>query len=356
MNERLQYRPDLMRMFFAADYSGATATSDISDTQRTLFAKELETYCHPMLLMDQWALVKRDTIDERAKSIRVFRKGQLTATGDLTETTALQGNEETLSYAYIDISLAERGNAVAPTATAMATATPDLRRDAIELLGDWAAEKIEKEHFKAIKNNIGSSRIILPSGVSSVDALKATDVITTALISQAKQTLKVNNVPAFAPDGKGWREVPPDQGYYIMVLRPEQMYDLLTDTQYKAAAANAARAEVKETLGPAWRGFAGFWDGVLIRESTLLDFKKESGYTAKVAKSFIFGARAYARAIGRLPDQKGDFLWREVQKDYGRLRGFAVLWFDGYKVINPRRVFGVYTGATALKEVSESGT
>ena len=351
----LQFSPNLFAAF-AADYSGATTTTDIGSAfQRTIYAKELETYCKPQLFMENFAVVKRELINERAKTIRIMRANALTADGDLTEGTSLIGNEEDMSYAYVDITPSLRGNAVAPTALAMAVSVPDLRKDAIELLGDWAAQKIEKEYFKCLKNGMSSDRIITP-GDKAVSSLGSADKLTTALISKAKQILKANNVPAFDP--KTLKPTQPDNGYYVMVVRPEQMYDLVTgDSTYKTAAAQAALVTAKDVLGPNWKGFAGFWDGVLIKESTLTDFTDESGaYSVKVAKAFIFGARAYARAIGKLPGQQGDFLWRERVDDYGLLHGFAVLWYDGYKVINPRRVWGVYTAATELPIVKETGT
>lgn len=324
------------------DYTKVTTSSTIDNTVPEQWSTELEEYLKARRFMERFAVVKTDLISAPGDVIRISKRKALTASGDLAETTQLVGHEEQMSFDQVTLTPAERGNAVAFTMQADAKSIFDLRKEAKEVLGDWASNKIDKDLHTAAQ---GVTQRLYGGTAADMVHLGANDKLTPALVSKAKYYLRTRNVPAFnAKTGDAQPGTAAD-GFYIMVVRPEQLYDLTTHTDYKTAASQLA--SINNNISDVFTGFKGYWDGVLIYDTTNCYFANPGGYSVSVAKAYMFGPRFLCRAVG-IYKTGPSLMWAEELFDYGRTLGIATRWFDKCALLNSANGVGVFTAASSL--------
>lgn len=330
--------------FTGFDYDSVTISSTIDNTIPAQWSLELEEYLKARRFMENFAVVKDDLQKGPGDVVHISKRKPLLAAGDLAENVMLEGNEEKMSYDQVSFTPAERGNAVALTYQADAKSIFDNRQEAMVLLGDWAAQKIDKSLHAAAA---GVTQRLYGGNRTNMSALTSADKLTPAMISKAKYYLRKRNVPGFntkvAPGSEG--PGTDKDGHYVMVARPEQIFDLTQHEDYKKAAQNVALIE--QTVSDVFKGFKGFWDGVMIFDSTNVYFDNPGSYTVDVAKAVMFGPRFLARAVGfnRMPQP---YIWHEQIFDYGRVFGIAVRWFDQCGLLNAENGVGLFTAATDL--------
>ena len=329
----------------AVDLTGLTSSTTIDGTIPEQWAREFEDFVTPKRFLARFAIEKSDLQRNPGDLIHIQKRTKLSATGDLTETTALQGTEEKLAYTEVTFAPKERGNAVLPSTQANSKSIADLRAEARTLLGDWAAQKIDADGYAAL-GAVAASKLVLPAGVATIGAITSTDKMTAFQISKARAILETNDVPKFNVQDKNSPHALA-QGVYIAILNPSQLFDLSQDTDYKDAANQAAMIQASRVMGARFQGFDGMWDGVLIYSTSNIPFTDDSGtYTTKIAKGVIFGERAFARAVGLQGENAPDYIWNEQVFDYGRFFGIAVRWYDEWKILNDDRLYGLYSAAT----------
>ena len=338
------------------DYTNLTASATIDGTLPEVWSREIEDYLTEQRHMRFFTVEKRDLVRQPGDKINIQRRTALTATGNLTETTVLQGNEEKLSYQNVAYTPAERGNAVIFSGQANAKSILDLRNEAKFLLGDWAAKKNDTDAIAAMEDLPGAQIRYGGAGNTKQADLADADKITLALVQKTKGEMEGANVPKYRSVDPELNEflgsAAPMDGFYVLILHPYQAYDLSQDSDYKTAVQQAGSGIVTgglgKSVGPFFSGWVTGWvDGVLILKTTNISFESE-GYATKVARGFMFGPRFLGRAVGLDTEEGPAIRYVEQVFDYGRSIGIAATWFDQYKLLNTNRIYGVYTAATDL--------
>lgn len=326
-------------------YSSVTTSSTVDSTVPEVWAQMLEDYLEGRKFLAQWAVEVSELQSKPGDKIHIHKKTELSATGDLTETTQLVGNEEQMSFNTVYYEPAERGNAVAWTVQGNSKSIYNLREIAKELLGRWAAKKIDGDLFTSTA--LVSKRLY--GGSKATAALvTSSDKLTPTMITKAKWYLASQDVP-------GWSSMDPDdpnpeaRGYYIAVVSPQQLYDFVNHSDYTDAAKVVAIESAKAS--DRFRGFQAWWDNVLIYDTTQVSYSTPGGYLAAISRGIMFGQRFMGRATG-IYEEGPDFIWYEEVFDYGRTLGVSVRWYDECKLLNSDRGCGLITAATDLSAIT----
>jgi len=323
-------------------------SSTIDATVPEVWAAEVEDY----IKQERWAMrfvvEKTDLVRNAGDKVHIPRRAKLTATGDLTETIVLEGNEEKLGLSTVDFTPTERGNAVRASKQATAKARVDLRNEARYCLGDWAADKEDSIVLDAMDFGQTGSRIEYGGDATSLQTIDSADTLQPADLSRLKGRMKNVGVPPFKNLG---REGQPTIPMYVGIVSESQLYDLCQHSTYTSAANQATRAQIGQVVGPMFQGFDGYWDGILLYSTGKVRTTASGEYNVTIHKGHVFGPRAMGYARGLFKRGPG-FMWNEKEFDYGRAWGIAVTWFADCGVLNEDQLYGIYTAGTDLTNPS----
>lgn len=332
---------------FAFDYTNATVSSTVDGTIPEQWSTEVEDYVKPRRLTARFAIEKTDLINKPGDTIHITKRAALSAAGDLTETTMLEGNEEKMAPTTLSFIPAERGNAIAFTGQAAAKSILEMRQEASELLGDWAKTKIDNDGHAALRNGVSASRILYGGNATSIYDIDSGDKFTPGFLDKVEAVLRAAKVPRFDmfdPDDPGAK----NEGYYVCLAHSYQIYDFKQDSVYQAMRNDVGYIEATKAVPKKYQGFDIVWGKTLVYDTDQISFAIPGvGYATKIAKAFIFGPRAFARAIGIFKQGPG-FIWNEETFDYKRAFGVALRWYDKWGILNSERLYGLYTYATPL--------
>ena len=168
-----------------------------------------------------------------------------TAKGKLTESDSLAHNAMVASQATITIE--EWGKAIKVSEKLLRLSWDDVMAEAATLLGrDYAVVR-----DIALRDALTASTNIefADSTINNVNALAATDVMSTDLVRRSVEILETNNAPKFYGD------------YYICFVYPHQASDLRRDTTWINANAYAGTRNI-------FNGEIGRWEDVVFITST----------------------------------------------------------------------------------------
>ena len=235
----------------------------------------------------------------------------------------LEGNEEQLTTYTQTVTLARKRNAFRDTGDFDNKQVLQNFRD--EALGSgklWLSEKIDSDIFTAMlasptrtfRADNGGDAIngLLNEGSTSAQ-LVAADLITPADISVMKKAAKT-------PKGSNEVKIRPiridGKEYYVLLLHPEQAYDLSQNSQWRQEQREAA---VRGRDNPLFKGGLGIIDGVILHEHELITRSNTYGSGAiHGAQALFMGAQAGIFASG------GEPIWVEKTFDYGNQLGVAM--------------------------------
>jgi len=328
-------------------YTNVTSSTTIDNTLPEIWTKQVEDVNWAKRFMAKFEVIKRELIEKEGDKLNIPKRQKLNISWDLTETTSLKGNEKKMQFDLVSYEPTEKGGAVAFTASARAKTLIELRKEAVYTLGEEAAEKKETDAFTALVSGCLAANILWGGDATGSGDIDATDKITPGTISKLKYKMEGAKVPKFDVGDPTNPRAKAD-GYYVCFLHPYQIYDLVTHTDYKTAAAQAGSTMSEQNaIGPAFRGFDAYWDGCLIYRSPLI-VSAANGYSTTIYKGFMMGPRALGRAIGFFHENAIQFIWAEEKDDYGRYFGVALRWYDQVKVLNTDRLYALYTAATDL--------
>jgi len=296
--------------------------------------------------------------DESAKSsgdkVTFGLRRQLIGDG-VSESTALEGNEEALSTYSDTVGLNELAHAVRVRneGTIDAQRVPfSLREEASQGLIDWYADRLSMTAFLHFCGYTGtqvsfegrtviisdvhtgfntptapsSARIFRAGNKNSDAALDAADVFDLGLIDKVVEKAKLAN-PKIRPVRVGGDNV------YVCYLHPTQVTSLRTNTapgqwlDVQKAAYAGSRAK-----NPIFDGSLGMYNGVVLREAehVMPGIDPAGDEIATVRRAVLLGAQAGIIAFGK---DRGAEKYKLVEElfDYQRELGVAAKTILGFK-------------------------
>ncbi len=246
----------------------------------------------------------------------------------VTGSGTLENNEEALDTASFNVTLEEYAHAVR-VRQGLDVQRPafDLNSEASMAIKDWGTEKIDQLCFDAIGIGDGATtdptKIFYPNssgvftGTGSAATAKAGLHATNSLISPAF----VEALKTWAMTGGDRAQIPlrpikvGGKKYYILLVHPDCLYDLRTNSTYLAFL---REAEVRGSENPIFAGAEAIINGVVIHaHENVATFTNGGGASVAGAKCALLGAQALVWAWGRRP--------KLVEKsfDYDRQKGVA---------------------------------
>jgi N4-gp56 family major capsid protein len=373
-------------------------TATISALRAQLWDKELFTDTMAEMFFTQKGMIGTgsDNIVQVKEDLKKSKGDRITfgvgyrLKGDgVTGDNELEGNEEAKST-YSDVVLIDqiRNGERLEGELDNQKACYDTRAEALNDGKIWIAEFLEKQIFmklggvgtttltdvggsvysgRAAWSNTGDPVSSADEGAgygarylcadaSGLDAMAATDVLTTKLITRAR--IKAETAVVGRPRVRKVR-INGEQ-YYVMFIHPWQACDLKTNTSDVWAQAQR-EAQVRGDKNPIFSGALGVWDGVIIHSSDFVPMAQISttfssvGQTTAVQsyRALLCGAQAVLMANAS-PKGRGPASTFMVEKsfDYENKVGYAVGYIGGIQKASFNSVdYGVVavdTGATAL--------
>lgn len=244
--------------------------------------------------------------------------------GGITGDSELEGQEQAItSYAQSNL-IDQMRNSVRLTGRLDEQKVAyDMRMDAKSQLAKWKVEFIERQIFMKLAGvttltlqDTGSvvysaqatwsnSPNIVPAAdeaagtgtryvcakSTGIDAIAATDILTTGLITKARVKASISSLgtPSIQPlriDG---------QNYYVMFVHPWQAYDLKTATSSIWAQAQRD-AQVRGGDNPIFTGSLGIWDGVILHEHEYV-CKAQTGSAFSVSGTAVNSGASVFRSV-----------------------------------------------------------
>lgn len=333
--------------------------------------------------MNNIVQVKEDLTKQKGDRITFGLGARLSGSG-VTGDNELEGNEEAINYYYDVVLIDQIRQAVRLQGNLdEQKAAYDCREEAKEKGSIWLAEFIERQIFMKL-GGVGTTTLTdvasstysanaawsnTPDAVpaaheaagtgaryicacsTGIDAIAATDTLTTTIITKAAVKAKIAN-PRIMPirvDG---------QDFYVMFIHPWQAADLKVSTAWAQAQ---REANIRGDKNPIFSGALGVWDGVIIHEHEFVPTGATStifatgGTTtnARVFRSLLCGQQAclMANASNRGRGVVPTFMVEETF-DYQNKVGYAVGYMGGIQkaTFNSKdyAVISVDTGATDL--------
>lgn len=242
-----------------------TGTAGLSDTMKTLYARQLLMDAEPNLVHAQFGQVGR-MMPGMGKTIELRKFTALaTKTGTLTE--GVTPNPDDLTMTAITATAEQVGGYVQHSDLLELTAFDPVISETMRLQGDQAGRTYDYRIREVL--NAGSS--VTYVGQSARGDITTSNIITETVVKKAVRTLRSNNARGF------------DGGTFAGIIDPETEYDLMNTSEFKTAYQyNSAMADRfgGQYLGTAWgvtwfrttqaKVFSGEGNGGIDVHSTLI--------------------------------------------------------------------------------------
>lgn len=294
---------------------GGTAVV-LDNAIRTIYSKEIMFKAMPNMRFFQFATVREELGVEPGLTIQMLTYDNLKMGGKLTEGVRMK--TQALSSSMKQITVGERGNAIAVSELLLQSSFDDIMASATTLLARDMALVLDCELRDTLLN--GLTNIIYARNtdtgekISSRNEITEKNTLNVATIKDAVEILATNNTPKF------------DGNYYICFVHPHQSRTLRDDPAWIEASKYGAPDQL-------FTGEIGRIDDVRFIETTLMcngaapqddpaynsALKTESGLP--VYQAVIFGENTYGLAIA-LPVELRD----NGVTDFGREHGLA--WYS----------------------------
>lgn len=291
-----------------------------------------ESYFAKFMQTGSSALVQTKTQLEKEQGDKITFGIRMKLQGaGVTSTQTLEGNEEDLTTHDSSVTLEEYAHAVkdrGPMDRQRAMFSID--EESRSAIKDWMSEKQDALAFAAILN--APTRIFYKD--QAAGALSNTTVAATAKAALGSTHSKLT--PGFISYLKAWAmtgggrtgsQIPlrpvkvNGKNYFILLVHPDNMYDLKIDTTFSQAM---REAQERGKDNPLFEGATAIWDGVVIHEHENCTTGTDAGGGAIAwSKGVFMGAQALVWAWGRRPKVV------EETFDYGRKHGYAVSMIAG---------------------------
>ena len=249
--------------------------------------------------------VKNELSAKKGDTIHFGLRARLSGSGVENDDT-LEGNEEEMPVYNFSVGVSQLRNAVRSEGQEFeGKYLYPFRMEALDALKVWLAETKDQYFFSALAlsptNVVGTAKT----------SLATTDLMSPALISKAKARAKL-------PTGSHSRIRPvrvEGKSYYMMIMSPEQIYDLKRDPEWLQASREAGP---RGSTNPIFTDSVGVFDGVLIYEhENVSTFDDGGGAAVHGAMASLVGAQALVHANNR------QTIWKEKTFDYANQLGIS---------------------------------
>lgn len=233
----------------------------------------------------------------------------------------LEGNEEALQSFSQTVTLTRKRNAFRNTGKFEEKKVLfDFRKEALASLKIWLSEKMDTDAFTAMsasptrtfRADSGGVAVYTRLNQASItDELEVTDLIEPADISVLKKAAKI-------PKGSDELKIRPVRvngiEYYILLVHPEQAYDLRENSVWQQAQ---REANIRGDENPIFNGMMGIYDNVVVHEHENITTSNTYNTSIHGAQAMFLGAQAGIYITGGGPE------WVEKSFDYGNQLGVA---------------------------------
>lgn len=192
--------------------TATSAGTQLSEAILEVYSQEVIFEAQPHLRFEQVASIKRELTALPGLTIKFLKYNALTGSNVLTENTPM--DTAALSASQIDITVGERGKAVAVSELLLRTSFDDILASAARSLGMHFAKSRDGEIRDAL---YGLPSTLYARGRSGRSTLTAADTFDVDLIRDAVSTLATNKAPKFNGDA------------YICFIHPHQAKHLRRD-------------------------------------------------------------------------------------------------------------------------------
>lgn len=265
-----------------------------------------------------------------------------------TENQTLEGNEESLTTYYDELTINELVHAArhrSETTIDMQRVPYNLREINYTTLKDWWMDRIDVCFFNQLCGNTAqtntkytgmvattapsANRRLRANAEATDQALASGDEFVLNLLDRAVTKAKTAS-PAIRPIRYKGKDK------YIAFLHPHQIYDMRADTSTAGNWFDLQKARLQGGEGDdngIYSGAVGEYNNVIIHESTRIPNGVHSTSGAAVAntrRAVFCGAQALAVAFGQ-KNGKGKYTWVEENFDYNRELGISAGTIFGMK-------------------------
>jgi len=176
-------------------------------------------------------------------------------------------------------------------------------------LKDWGAEKIDTLCFDQLTGASSAPTRVAYKTSATAFLSTATEATAKAALSATNSLLTPNFISFCKTLGKTGisrtfnplRPVKVDgRAYYILLVHPDVMFDLKTDSSFQQAL---REAEVRGPTNPLFAGASAIWDGVVVHEhETVTNATDGGGAAVPWSRCVLMGAQALCWAWGKRPE------------------------------------------------------
>lgn len=280
---------------------------------------------------------------QKSDGDRIRMNLQYLLSGDgVTGNEVLEGNEETWNEATDNLLIDQQRQAVRVYGNIdQQRVVYNMRSDGRDQLTDWWADRVDRVVLNHLCGNaaetraayIGSNTITSPTtnkvlyagSATSAATLGSSDTFSYALVDKALLRAKLLHESYSEPV---MRPIRINGGsFYVMILSPEQVNDLQTDTSTMSwSDINKAAIQGGEVSGnPIFTGALGLYKGVIFFESERIPKAQDSGTAVSSTKSAVMlGAQACWMGYGRSEYGRVEkYKWVEETFDFKNEHGIA---------------------------------
>jgi N4-gp56 family major capsid protein len=252
-----------------------TANGGIQNTLRTYFNKKLLENAKPLLRLANFATKASLPTKAGAKSITFFRPEEATVDPAKTAIVALaEGTPPTprrrITYTPVEVTLQQIGAVAEITDIADAVGLFDYLSNAISIMGQEFAMNVEERLRNAIARKYGTatqadidnSGLIrrYAGGANGTQALTAASTLKPVDLLDAMTALRITRAPL-------------EGGYYIALMAPQIIRDLLNDPDWQDVVK-------PQNAGKIFAGEIGVMSNCKVVDSGSLPYREAPGATA----------------------------------------------------------------------------
>jgi N4-gp56 family major capsid protein len=314
-----------------------TRYADVLNQVPDIWAKDLYAQAEHMTFWHRFEgppgssmpVIRRDDLEKEAGDVvKIDAVLALAGAGQTGDLVLLEGNEEELVLRQTSVTVESLQNAVRWGKKASILNIHNLRKTALAQLNKWLAGKLDDRIFAEISGGTGANvtEANLPTTMKQFAGTSTS--IGTVADSDAAGRLKLNDISDIKALAKVRNKIEPlrmEDGLevYGLVLHDYAALALKKDSQYQQAQ---REAQVRGTGNPLFTGALGMWDNVIFYASPRVRVASDGSGSISVARNFLFGAQAVAKAYAYYPD------WNEQEFSYGQEAGVATYTIIGHKL------------------------
>lgn len=266
---------------------------------------------------DENSIIQRDETLSKNKGDTVKFGLLMDLVGDgVGPGTMLEGNEESLSYYDMEVTLTSRRFGVRLDSELEEQKSPyDMAMQAKDKLKIRMAQYLDKLIFSTLTASPTTSRVFYGGDATAENEIVDADTLTTDLISKVKRAAKLATPKLRPVMVKG-------KPHYVLVAHEYAMRDLRTSDKWINAQKDA---NVRGEDNPIFSGAEGIWDGVVLFSHENVPWTATGASSAKVAHNLLLGAQAAVWAVAK------DIYMREKTFDYDDQKGYGIGIIHGLK-------------------------